>query len=106
MERGQIVEEGTHRELLARYGKYAYFYSLQVGTFPSTEVKTSNVLPCLGEHSRERSYANAKSRPISADLADVLVLKHRLRKTLLGDDDHRAAYALGRCHVLGEEQLP
>jgi subfamily B ATP-binding cassette protein MsbA len=45
MERGRIVEEGTHRELLARNGKYAHFYSLQVGTFPSAEV-TANVLPC------------------------------------------------------------
>jgi subfamily B ATP-binding cassette protein MsbA len=45
MERGRIVEEGTHRELLARNGKYAHFYSLQVDTFPSAEV-TANVLPC------------------------------------------------------------
>jgi ATP-binding cassette subfamily B protein len=45
MERGRIVEEGTHRELLARNGNYAHFYSLQVGTFPSAEI-TANVLPC------------------------------------------------------------
>ena len=46
MERGRIVEEGTHRDLLARKGKYAHFYSLQVGTFPCAEVTTTNVLPC------------------------------------------------------------
>jgi subfamily B ATP-binding cassette protein MsbA len=35
MERGRIVEEGTHRALLARNGKYAHFYALQAGSFPS-----------------------------------------------------------------------
>src|ERR1700687_2803185 len=35
MERGRIVEEGTHRDLLARNGRYAHLYSLQVGAFPS-----------------------------------------------------------------------
>jgi subfamily B ATP-binding cassette protein MsbA len=35
MERGRIVEEGTHHSLLERNGKYAHFYSLQAGTFAS-----------------------------------------------------------------------
>src|SRR5258706_6912869 len=46
MERGRIVEEGTHRVLLARNGKYAHLYSLQVGVFPSTEIAPTNILPC------------------------------------------------------------
>jgi subfamily B ATP-binding cassette protein MsbA len=46
MDRGRIVEEGTHRELLERNGKYAHFYSLQVAAFPSAEVASTNVLPC------------------------------------------------------------
>jgi subfamily B ATP-binding cassette protein MsbA len=32
---GRIVEEGTHRSLLARSGKYAHFHALQAGSFPS-----------------------------------------------------------------------
>ena len=35
MERGRIVEEGTHRGVLAHNSKYAHFYSLQVGAFSS-----------------------------------------------------------------------
>jgi ABC-type multidrug transport system fused ATPase/permease subunit len=31
MERGRIAEEGTHRDLLARGGKYAHLHSLQLG---------------------------------------------------------------------------
>jgi ATP-binding cassette subfamily B protein len=46
MERGRIVEEGTHRELLARNGRYAHLYSLQVGAFPSAEIAPTNILPC------------------------------------------------------------
>jgi subfamily B ATP-binding cassette protein MsbA len=46
MERGRIVEEGTHRELLARNGRYAHLYSLQVGAFPSGEIASTNILPC------------------------------------------------------------
>jgi ABC-type multidrug transport system fused ATPase/permease subunit len=46
MERGRIVEEGTHRELLARNGRYAHLYSLQVGAFPSAEIASTNILPC------------------------------------------------------------
>ena len=38
MERGRMVEEGTHGELLSRKGKYAHFCSLQVGTFTPAEV--------------------------------------------------------------------
>jgi ABC-type transport system involved in cytochrome bd biosynthesis fused ATPase/permease subunit len=30
LEKGRIVEEGPHRELLARKGKYAHLYSLQL----------------------------------------------------------------------------
>jgi subfamily B ATP-binding cassette protein MsbA len=44
MERGRIVEEGTHHALLARNGKYAHFYSLQAGTFLSAGSQPSNVL--------------------------------------------------------------
>jgi ABC-type multidrug transport system fused ATPase/permease subunit len=46
MERGRIVEEGTHRELLALNGRYAHLYSLQVGAFPSAEIAPTNILPC------------------------------------------------------------
>jgi subfamily B ATP-binding cassette protein MsbA len=46
MERGRIVEEGTHRQLLARNGKYAHLYSLQIGTFSPAEATTTNVLLC------------------------------------------------------------
>jgi ABC-type multidrug transport system fused ATPase/permease subunit len=46
MDRGRIVEEGTHRELLARNGRYAHLYSLQVGAFPSAEIAPTNILPC------------------------------------------------------------
>jgi subfamily B ATP-binding cassette protein MsbA len=46
MERGQIVEEGSHRELLERNGRYAHLYSLQVGTSPSAELTPHNILPC------------------------------------------------------------
>jgi len=46
MERGQIVEEGSHRELLERNGRYAHLYSLQVGTSPPTELTPHNILPC------------------------------------------------------------
>ena len=46
MERGRIVEEGTHRELLARNGRYAHLYSLQVGSFPSLEIAPTNIWPC------------------------------------------------------------
>lgn len=38
MERGRIVEEGTHDELLSRKGKYAHFCSLQIGTFTPAQV--------------------------------------------------------------------
>jgi len=34
MENGRIAEEGTHRSLLARDGKYARLFSLQAGTLP------------------------------------------------------------------------
>jgi subfamily B ATP-binding cassette protein MsbA len=44
MERGRIVEEGTHHALLARNGKYAHFYSLQAGSFLSAGSQPSNVL--------------------------------------------------------------
>jgi ABC-type transport system involved in cytochrome bd biosynthesis fused ATPase/permease subunit len=30
LERGRIVEEGRHDELLARHGRYAHLYDLQV----------------------------------------------------------------------------
>jgi ABC-type multidrug transport system fused ATPase/permease subunit len=46
MERGRLVEEGTHRELLARNGRYAHLYSLQVGAFPSADIASTNILPC------------------------------------------------------------
>ena len=32
LERGRIVEEGTHRELLASKGRYARLYNLQMST--------------------------------------------------------------------------
>jgi ATP-binding cassette, subfamily B, bacterial len=35
LDRGRIIEEGTHRELLARNGRYAHLYRLQVS--PATE---------------------------------------------------------------------
>jgi subfamily B ATP-binding cassette protein MsbA len=43
MDRGRIVEQGTHRELLAHDGKYAHFYSLQFAVFSSPE-ETTDVL--------------------------------------------------------------
>lgn len=46
MERGRIVEEGTHHELLARNGEYAHFYALQVASLPSTEARPISGLPC------------------------------------------------------------
>jgi subfamily B ATP-binding cassette protein MsbA len=46
MEQGRIVEEGSHRELLARNGRYAHLYSLQVGASPSAELMPHNILPC------------------------------------------------------------
>ena len=45
MERGRIVEEGTHRELLARNGKYSHFYALQVGAFLSAEMTPNTIVP-------------------------------------------------------------
>ncbi len=45
MERGRIAEEGTQRDLLARKGKYAHLYSLQVGALPATEMAAANMPP-------------------------------------------------------------
>ncbi len=44
MERGRIIEEGTHCELLARNGKYAHFYSLQIAAQPFAETTSTHVL--------------------------------------------------------------
>ncbi|MOA16567.1 Lipid A export ATP-binding/permease protein MsbA [compost metagenome] len=39
LESGQIVEKGTHAELLKRQGRYSQLYELQ---FPQTEVMLNN----------------------------------------------------------------
>jgi subfamily B ATP-binding cassette protein MsbA len=44
MDRGRIIEQGTHRELLARNGKYASLYAMQMGA-SATELSAANALP-------------------------------------------------------------
>jgi ATP-binding cassette subfamily B multidrug efflux pump len=46
LERGQIVEEGTHAELLARSGHYARLWARQSGGFLDIEAK--EVEPAAG----------------------------------------------------------
>jgi ABC-type multidrug transport system fused ATPase/permease subunit len=46
LDRERIVEEGTHRELLERKGKYAHLLSLQLGTLLTSEVTAPSGLPC------------------------------------------------------------
>jgi hypothetical protein len=52
------------------------------------------------------SSVNARSQSTPTNIVDVLVLKHMFRRALLGDLEHRAAYAFSRCDVLRKEQLP
>jgi ATP-binding cassette subfamily B protein len=39
MDRGRIVEEGSHRDLLAKNGLYAGFWNRQSGGFLGTETE-------------------------------------------------------------------
>src|SRR5207253_1182343 len=41
IDRGRIVEEGTHRELLARGGRYARLYRLQMSTDKENALKSA-----------------------------------------------------------------
>ncbi len=46
LDRGRIVEEGTHHGLLARGGRYARLYRLQMATEPeNTRVAGDRALP-------------------------------------------------------------
>src|SRR6266849_1822396 len=42
LDKGRIVEEGSHQELLARKGKYAHLYSLQLGVVTQAVQTLSN----------------------------------------------------------------
>jgi hypothetical protein len=52
-----------------------------------------------------RSKSIFRSRSISTNTVDVLVLKHRFRRAPLGHVQHRTAYAFRGCHVLREKLL-
>ena len=49
LERGRIVEEGTHLELLAREGRYAHFYHLQMATEAEDTLVPTDNFPVVEE---------------------------------------------------------
>ncbi len=42
MDKGEIIEQGTHTELLEKSGKYKYFHDMQFSEKPDGEANVDN----------------------------------------------------------------